>query len=310
MKITIIGAAGTVGSCTAFAIAVRGLADELVMLDLNRNLLMNHVMDISTAALGLQNIVVRAGNEEDLFGSDIVIMAAGVPWRYISSRMELLKDNIPVIQDTAKKIKRFCPDAVVITATNPVDPLNYAMQLSSGLERKRLIGYGYNDSIRFRIMAAKALSVTPREVDGIVIGEHGENQVLLFSSLQVNGERIPVSEDVKQNIRQEIPKILRSYESLGTGRTAGWTSAVGLTNMVSAITRDTGEVFPCSVVLDGEYGHRGLSIGVPVILGRGGVQQILEWKLAPGERMELEQAISILKAAAHSVEEILKLAHY
>ena len=310
MKITIIGAAGTVGSCTAFAIAVRGLADELVMLDLNRNLLMNHVMDISTAALGLQNIVVRAGNEEDLFGSDIVIMAAGVPWRYISSRMELLKDNVPVIQDTAKKIKRFCPDAVVITATNPVDPLNYAMQLSSGLERKRLIGYGYNDSIRFRIMAAKALSVTPREVDGIVIGEHGENQVLLFSSLQVNGERIPVSEDVKQNIRQEIPKILRSYESLGTGRTAGWTSAVGLTNMVSAITRDTGEVFPCSVVLDGEYGHRGLSIGVPVILGRGGVQQILEWKLAPGERMELEQAISILKAAAHSVEEILKLAHY
>lgn len=310
MKITIIGAAGTVGSCTAFAIAVRGLADELVMLDLNRNLLMNHVMDISTAALGLQNIVVRAGNEEDLFGSDIVIMAAGVPWRYISSRMELLKDNVPVIQDTAKKIKRFCPDAVVITATNPVDPLNYAMQLSSGLERKRLIGYGYNDSIRFRIMAAKALSVTPREVDGIVIGEHGENQVLLFSSLQVNGERIPVSEDVKQNIRQEIPKILRSYESLGTGRTAGWTSAVGLTNMVSAITRDTGEVFPCSVVLDGEYGHRGLSIGVPVILGRGGVQQILEWKLAPGERMELEQAISTLKAAAHSVEEILKLAHY
>jgi len=310
MKITIIGAAGTVGSCTAFAIAVRGLADELVMIDLNRNLLMNHVMDISTAALGLQNIVVRAGNEEDLFGSDIVIMAAGVPWRYISSRMELLKDNVPVIQDTAKKIKRFCPDAVVITATNPVDPLNYAMQLSSGLDRKRLIGYGYNDSIRFRIMAAKALSVTPREVDGIVIGEHGENQVLLFSSLQVNGERIPVSEDVKQNIRQEIPKILRSYESLGTGRTAGWTSAVGLTNMVSAITRDTGEVFPCSVVLDGEYGHRGLSIGVPVILGRGGVQQILEWKLAPGERMELEQAISTLKAAAHSVEEILKLAHY
>lgn len=310
MKITIIGAAGTVGSCTAFAIAVRGLADELVMLDLNRNLLMNHVMDISTAALGLQNIVVRAGNEEDLFGSDIVIMAAGVPWRYISSRMELLKDNVPVIQDTAKKIKRFCPDAVVITATNPVDPLNYAMQLSSGLERKRLIGYGYNDSIRFRIMAAKALSVTPREVDGIVIGEHGENQVLLFSSLQVNGERIPVSEDVKQNIRQEIPKILRSYESLGTGRTAGWTSAVGLTNMVSAITKDTGEVFPCSVVLDGEYGHRGLSIGVPVILGRGGVQQILEWNLAPGERMELEQAISTLKAAAHSVEEILKLAHY
>jgi len=309
MKVSIIGAAGTVGSCTAFAIATQGLTDELVMIDLNRNLLTSHVMDIGTAAALTHNIVVRSGNDEDLAGSDVVIMAASAPYRLITSRMELLGDNLPIIQDTAKKIERFCPDAVVMTATNPVDPLNYAMYLCSGLDRKRLIGYPFNDSVRFCMMVARALGVKSTQVDGIAVGEHGENQVLLFSSVRVDGQSVTVSEHFKQNIRQEIPNILRSYESLGTGRTAGWTSAVGLATMVSATTRDTGQVFPCSVVLTGEYGYHGLSMGVPVILGRGGVQQILEWELALDEQEELERAANILKVAAKSVEDILGLGH-
>jgi malate dehydrogenase len=309
MKVSIIGAVGTVGSCTAFAIATQGLADELVMIDLNRNLLASHVMDIGTAAALKNNIVVRSGNDEDLDSSDVVIIAASAPYRTITSRMELLSDNLPIIQDMAKKIKRFCPDAVVITATNPVDPLNYAIYLCSGLDRKRLIGYPFNDSIRFRVMVARALGVKPTQVEGIAIGEHGENQVLLFSSVRVDGKPVTLSEHYKQNIRQEIPNILRSYESLGTGRTAGWTSAVGLAAIVSAITRDTGQVFPCSVVLTGEYGYHGLSMSVPVIIGRGGVQQILEWGLAPDEQEGLKRAANILKAAAKSVEDTLELGH-
>jgi malate dehydrogenase len=309
MKVSIIGAVGTVGSCTSFAIATQGLADELVMIDLNQNLLASHVIDIGTAATLTNNIVVRSGNDEDLGGSDVVIIAASAPYRSITSRMELLGDNLPIIQDTAKNIKRFCPDAVVITATNPVDPLNYAIYLCSGLDRKRLIGYPFNDSIRFRIMVARALGVKPTQVEGIAIGEHGENQVLLFSSVRVDGKPVTVSEHYRQNIRQEIPNILRSYESLGTGRTAGWTSAAGLAAIVSAITRDTGQVFPCSVVLTGEYGYHGLSMGVPVIIGRGGVQQILEWGLAPDEQEGLERAANFLKAAAKSVEDALGLGH-
>ena len=307
MKVSIIGAAGTVGSCTAFAIATQGVADELVMLDFKQNLLASHVMDIGTAATLTHNIVIRSGNDEDLAGSDVVIMTASAPYRVITSRRELLGDNLPIIQDTAKKIKRFCPDAVVITATNPIDPLNYAMYLCSGLDRERLIGYPFNDSIRFRMMVTKALGVKSTQVEGIAIGEHGENQVLLFSSVRVDGQPVTVSEHLKQNIRQEIPNILRSYESLGTGRTAGWTSAVGLAAMVSAITRDTGQVFPCSVVLTGEYGYHGLSMGVPVILGRGGVQQILQWELALDEKEGLKRAADVLKATAQSVEGTLGL---
>ena len=157
------------------------------------------------------------------------------------------------------------------------------------------------------MMVARALGVKSTQVEGIAIGEHGENQVLLFSSVRVDGQPVAVSEDFKQNIRQEIPNILRSYESLGTGRTAGWTSAVGLAAMVSAITKGTGQVFPCSVVLAGEYGYHGLSMGVPVILGRGGVQQILEWELALDEDEGLKRAADVLKATAQSVEGTLGL---
>ncbi|MFC2069508.1 L-lactate dehydrogenase, partial [Chloroflexota bacterium] len=121
MKITIIGAAGTLGSCAAFNIAIHSLADEIVMIDPRQNELRQHVTDLSASLTG-QNIIVRTGNDEDMSGSDIVIVTAGAPQEGISSRMELLPHNLPIIRDIARKIKQFCPETVVITATVPVDP--------------------------------------------------------------------------------------------------------------------------------------------------------------------------------------------
>jgi len=304
VKITIIGAAGTLGSCAAFNIAIHGLADEIVMIDPRQNMLMHHVMDISTA-VGAQDMLVRTGSEEDMAGSDIIIVAAGTPQESISSRMELLPDNLPIIRDIAEKIKQFCPEAVVITATAPVGPLNYALYLCSTLDRKKLIGYTLNDSLRFRIMVAQALGVKSSQVEGTVIGEHGDSQVLLFSSIRVNGKPVSVSGDFKRNIRLQVPEILKSIESLKTGRTPGWTSAVGLTVIVRAISKNSGEMVPCSVVLDGEYGCHGLSMTVPAILGQGGIHDILEWELASDEHEQLEHSTNILKPAMHYVEEVL-----
>lgn len=158
--------------------------------------------------------------------------------------MEYLHDNIPLIRDTARKIARFCPDAVVITTTNPVDPLNYAMYRCSGFDRQKLLGYSLNDSIRFRMMIAKALGVKSTQVDGIVMGEHGENLVMLFSSVRVDGKPITVTDDFKQNIRKELPNILKSFEKLRTGRTAGWTSAIGLASMVGSNSREHRAGYP------------------------------------------------------------------
>jgi malate dehydrogenase len=306
-KVSIIGAAGTLGSCAAYAVATQGLCDELVLFDINRNLLKCHALDLETAVTSIQNVTVRAAvSDEDLVDSHIVIVAAGAPWRFIESRMELLKDSLPIITEVAHKIKTHCPQAVVISATNPVDPLNYAMVLLSGLDRKRFIGYSLNDSYRFRMMAARKLKVESTSVEGFTMGEHGPHQVMLFSTLRVDGKPVNMDEEEKQEIRDAVPKALQAYESLGTGRTTGWTSAVGLSDIVSAVINDQGQVHPASVVLNGEYGVRDLSASVPVRLGKGGVQEFVELGLLPEEKRQVQDSLSYLKQACQSVEDLIK----
>lgn len=304
-KISIIGAAGTLGSCAAYAIATQGLSDELVLFDINENLLKCHVLDLETAVTSIQNVSVRAGLDEDLSDSDIVIVAAGAPWRFIESRMELLRDSLPIIKEITLKIKKYCPRAVVITATNPVDPLNYVMGRLSGLDRKQFIGYSINDTLRFRMMAARLLNVDSVTIDGLTIGEHGPHQVMLFSTLRVNGKPVDLSEDEKQKIRDEVPRALHTYEKLGTGRTTGWTSAVGLSDIVSTIVNDSGRALPVSVALEGEYGHSGLSASVPVKLGKEGVQEIVELELPADEEKGVQDSLAFLKDACQSAEELL-----
>jgi len=304
MKVSVIGAAGSVGAPVAFYIAASGLVDEMVLIDMRPNVVQQHAMDMSTAVSAL-NIIVKAGDFADLAGSDVVINAAGVPQGLIADRMEMLPKNIPLVRDTALKIKEFCPEAVVLTATNPVDPLNYATYLAGGFDRKRILGYSVNDSFRFRELVARAKGVKVSQVQATVIGEHGSTQVPLFSSARVDGQPVSFSKEEKQEILGEIPNILRRFEELQAGRTAGWTCAIGLASLIRAIRDDSGEVFPASIVLDGEYGQHGLSMSVPVRLGRTGVKEIEEWPLEPDEQTAFEKSAAALGAAARIVDENL-----
>jgi malate dehydrogenase len=304
MKVSVIGAAGAVGSAAAFHIAVCGVADEIVLIDTRQNVAQQHAMDISTAVAAL-NVVVGAGAYEDMAGSDVVINAAGMPQGVIADRMEMLPKNIPLVRDVALEIRRYCPQAFVITATNPIDPLNYAMWLAGGFDRRQVIGYAANDSFRFRELVARAKGVKVSRVQAEVVGEHGSTQVLAFSTIRIDGRPVSFSDEEKQSIRAEVPLILKRYEELQSGRTAGWTSAVGLAGIVRAVGEDAGQFVRCSVVLDGEYGRRGLSIAVPVRVGRNGVQEIVEFKLAPDERAGVERSADALEAAARIVDEQL-----
>jgi malate/lactate dehydrogenase len=302
MKVSIIGAAGSVGAPAAFYIAASGLADEIVMIGGRRqNVLQQHAMDLSTAVSAL-DVRVTAGTYEDAAGSAVVINASGVPQGLIADRMEMLPKNIPLIRDVALQVKRACPQAFVITATNPVDPLNYATWRAGGFDRRQLIGYSINDSFRFREMVARAKGVPVSRVQATVIGEHGSTQVLLFSSVRIDGLPASFSEAEKQEIRAQVPNILKRYEELQAGRTAGWTCAIGLAAITRAVLQDSGEVFPCSVVLDGEYGQRAVSMSVPVALGKGGVQRILEWELAPDEQAGWQRSVAAMQAAARIVD--------
>ncbi|OFW62136.1 MAG: hypothetical protein A2133_05565 [Actinobacteria bacterium RBG_16_64_13] len=305
MKITVVGAAGSVGAPAAFYIGVSGLVEELVLIDVRPNVVQQHALDMNTAMSTL-GVSVKAGTYEDLVGSDVVINAAGVPQGLIADRMEMLPKNIPLVRDVALAVKRYCPAAFVITATNPIDPLSYATWLVGGFDRRQVVGYSLNDSTRFREIVARTKGVKTSQVQAMVIGEHGSTQVPLFSSARIDGRPVSFGEAEKQAVRDEISTVLRRYEELQSGRTAGWTSAVGLAALTRAIALDTGEFFPCSVVLDGEYGRRGLSLSVPVKVGRGGVQGIQEWELAPDERDAFERSADAMAAAARVVDENLK----
>jgi len=295
IKIAILGAAGTLGSCTAYRLAVDGLADELVMIDVNRNMLKSHVWDIETAVTGMQDINIREGDDEDLADSDIVINNAGAPWRVVASRMEKLHENMTIIKDIAHKIKTFCPGAVVITSTNPVDPLNIAMQRYSGLDRQKLLGYTLNDCTRFKCLAAKALNSSSTRVQGTVIGEHGNHAVLLFSTLRIDGHPAELDDATKTQIRSDHQNVLKNSIRLGTGWTSGWTSSVGLATIVSALTGRTGDPLPCSVILEGEYGASGISMSVPVKLEPEGIKEIVALDIRPDEKKELDNSIAYLQ---------------
>lgn len=268
------------------------------------NVVQQHAMDMSTAMCDL-GVRVTAGTHKDLAGSDVVINAAGVPQGVIADRMEMLPKNIPLVRDVALAIKAFCPDAFVITATNPIDPLNYCTWRAGGFDRRQVIGYSRNDSTRFREIIGRLKGVETARVQATVIGEHGSTQVPLFSSVRIDGAPAPFTEFEKMSVRAEIPLILKHYEELQSGRTAGWTSAIGLAAVVRAVLQDTGEIIPCSVVLDGEYGQKGLSLSVPVKLGKGGVQEIQEWELAPDEQEGFKRTAAAMAAAARIVDEVL-----
>jgi malate/lactate dehydrogenase len=305
MKISVIGAAGYVGSNVAFTLAMQGLADEIVLIDPYKPNIVTHLaMDASTGVAD-KGVVLRAGEYDEMKDSNIVIISAGAAQGLIASRMEMLPKNLPIIKEIAGNIVKFCPDAIVITATNPVDPLNYAMYLCTGFDRHKVIGYSTNDSTRFRMMVAQLLGHDTGEVEGFVMGEHGESQVLIFSSVRIKGKTVNLDENAKQKIRSQIPDILRTYEELKTGRTAGITSATGMRRVVQAIVNNTHETIPCSAVLSGEYGLHNISMGVPLVIGSNGIHKVKELSLAEDEQTALKGTLDVLQPTMRQVEEFL-----
>lgn len=305
MKIGVIGATGTLGSCAAFAILEKKLPGELWLFGRRRNLLLAHYMDLRIAASALGEMTVHAAEDyADLAGCDIVVSTVGVA-REIANRMELLADNLQIARTLATEIGKHCPNAIVINATNPVDPLNYAFQLLTGMDRKKLIGYSLNDTYRLRMNTARKLGVSATRIEAVVAGEHGPNQVPFWSTMKLDGKPLPTPPDLRDYVGAEASKFLREYESLHSGRTAGWISAVGLAETVRAVVLDTNEIFPCSVILDGEYGRSGFSSGVPARIGRSGVQEVVELPLPADEKAKLEAAFDFLEKTAQAVRDLL-----
>ena len=271
MKVSIIGAAGVVGSATAYTLLERDLVDQLVLLDTNATALTSHVWDLQYCRVYHPRCEVIAGDYPDAEGSDVVILCASVsPWSPgITSRLHYLEANKVIFGGIIERLSGLKDIGVIITASNPADVLNYLVFRRGKWGREQLFGFSSNDTDRLRYYTAAERRVSPDQVTrALAIGEHGASQIPLYRDVEVRAQGA-LSEEEIARIKSEIDGFYSAWRSLGPGRTLGWLSAQGIARMVADITGDGEKVVPCSVVLDGEFGLRDLSIGVPAVVGRG-----------------------------------------
>lgn len=292
-KISIIGM-GRVGSATAYTLAHKKLADEIIVLDTLKDLLEGHALDLAHSMAWEGQGKLSPGDYPDIEGSRIVLICAGNAKKPGMDRSDLASTNAPIIKEIAASVRKHVPDSIVITLTNPVDVMNYVVWRTTGFPRERVIGQGgVLDSLRFRWATARTLGMHPSEIEAYVLGEHGNSKVPVFSKVLVNGKPRTLSIEEKMRVADLIEK---SNENVIKKKGATeYAPAQALTRMVDAIISDKKEVMPCSVVLKGEYGLNDVSLGVPVILGRNGVEKIEEWNLEHSELASLERSGEIIK---------------
>jgi malate dehydrogenase len=282
-KVSVIGV-GNLGSCIAYEVANRGLADEIVLIDVVRDIADGNAIDIGQAIAFRNNTNVYSGDYYDAEDSHVIVIAAGKPRTpEIKTRLELLNVNRRIILDVAQKIKSLRGEPIIITLTNPVDVMNYFMWKYTGFPRERVIGSaGMLDSARFRQILSRKYGVPVLEVEAYVIGEHGENQVPVFSMVKIRGEPKRFTETEKNEIIDELKRSALAVISK-KGATV-YAPANNTVNMIEAVLRDEGKLCICSAILNGEYGVRDVSIGVPVKLSGEGIEKIFEWELNEEEK--------------------------
>jgi malate dehydrogenase len=300
VKVTIIGGAGGVGASTAFNLVLMRGGEEIVLVDARPEMITSHVMDLEQVLELSPGCTVRGGGESDLSDSDIVVMLSATPLTVGTSRLEYLARNAVIADELVDALgPRW--DGVLVVVTNPVDPLVTRLQQRTRLDRRRVLGYTLNDSLRLRTGLTRALGLPAGTVDAWVIGEHGDLSVPLFDRIDVGGTRARPT--VEQAVRAE--EYLRTWYvrhvALDSGRSSTWTSGLGVARMVSALAGERG-LWPASVVLDGEYGIRGVAVTVPVTIGRGGAVEIHEWELEPGDLDALRASAELVRAAVKSVD--------
>ncbi|MBI3089169.1 MAG: hypothetical protein HYY96_00760 [Candidatus Tectomicrobia bacterium] len=303
MKICVLGGGGTLGSAAAYTLAEHELAEEIVLLDTSENLARCHAIDINHAMAWHSTTQVRVGGQADLAGAGIVLCCAGAPRVAAASRLQYLNAGAAIIRELVADLDRYCPDAVIITATNPIDTMNALLHRHSRRPRERLLGYNRNDTSRFRWLVARDFGVPVTEVEAFVMGEHGDSQVPIFSRVRINGKPLEISPEQKDSMRAGIDYFWREWQELRVPRTPGWTSAQGFRDLVEAIVTDSGRLQPASINLEGEYGHTGISIGVPCRLGAGGMKEVARWELAPDERAAFDASVEKMREVLASLEE-------
>jgi malate/lactate dehydrogenase len=300
VKVTIVGGAGGVGSSLAFNLVLLRGDHQIVLADSRPEMITSHLMDLEQVLELSPGCTVAAGDEDDLRDSDVVVIISASPLTVGTSRLEYLAKNARIVDETGDLLEPDWPGTLVVV-TNPVDPLVTRLHRRTGLDRHRIVGYTINDSLRLRTGFAKALGVGSGSVQAWALGEHGDLSVPLLDRVTVDGAPVDPTPEQAAVALDYFRNWYVRHVALDSGRSSTWTSGFALARMVNSLS-SSGELWPASVVLDGQYGIAGVAVSVPVTLGAAGVERIHEWTLTPSDLDALQASAEVVRTAVESIE--------
>ena len=307
-RITVVGA-GNVGMITAQKCAEKELASEIVLIDVLEGRPQGIALDLdqSAAVEGWGSRVIGTNDPAATAGSDLVIVTAGKPRTPGMSRSDLLGVNGKIVEQVARYVRERSPEAIVIVVTNPLDPMTALMRAKLTFPARRVVGMaGVLDAARFSFFVAETLGVGVQDVDAMVLGAHGDSMVPLARATTVNG--VPVGDLLDKPALAQLSERTKNggaeIVSLLKSGSAFFAPASGAVAMAKAILRDEKRLLPCTCLLNGELGFEGVYVGVPAVLGRAGVERILELPLDTEARIQMQKTVGAIQKDVGTLREL------
>ena len=302
--LTIIGS-GKVGGDAALFSALKRLDDQILLLDVVEGLPQGEAMDINhmLSEQGIDVEVKGSNNFEDMKGSNIVVVVAGSGRKPGMTRMDLLKINANVVKSVVENVKKYANDSMIIPVTNPLDPMAYVTYKASGFEKNRVFGMGgMLDLSRFRQFIHEATGHSRDSIRALVIGEHGENMLPLPRFSSVSGIPLPsvLPKEKLDELVQNTKKVAAKVIELKGATVHAPGNAISA--IVESVVRDRKQVIPVATYLEGEYGHSDVTVGVPAVIGKSGVEKIIELDLNEEEKTVFDAAVKSVKDAISGIE--------
>jgi len=301
MKVTVVGA-GAVGASCAEYIAIKDFAAEVVLIDIKEGFAEGKAMDLMQTAslMGFDSKITGVTNNyAATAGSDVAVITSGIPRKPGMTREELIGINAGIVKDVSEKLIAHSPNVIIIVVSNPMDTMTYLAHQSTGLPKHRIIGMGGAlDSARFKYRLAEALDCPQSNIDGMVIGGHSDTGMIPLTRIATRNS-VPVSEFLSADRLNEVKEATKVGGATLTkllGTSAWYAPGAAVASMVHAIATDSQKMFPCSCMLDGEYGLKDICIGVPAILGKNGIERIVEVALSAEEKTTLQASADAVRA--------------
>lgn len=309
-KVAIIGI-GDVGATLAFTLELSGLATEIVLIDIDKEKARGHAMDMNHGLLFIPPVKIYAGDVSDCQGAKVIVFAAGARQKKDETRLELVQRNAEICKTILEQIKPYIQNAVLLVTTNPVDVMTYTVLKNSGLPSNQVLGSGtVLDSARFRYALSQRCNVDARNVHAYVIGEHGDSEVLLWSSVNISGVPLELfcegckhkcAPDTNSEIEESVKK--SAYHIIEIKGFTNYGISLSMLRILGAILRDEHSVLTVSIFLNGEYRLHDICLSVPCMLNTDGVERVIEMPLSAKESAALKKSAEVLASVIKTVEQ-------